>query len=61
MALAGLAVSAAVLAVALLLTSDPHHAANSLLPEPLRPFRPLPIRLINALQASQHVLGQRCH
>eukprot|EP01051_Picozoa_sp_SAG22_P002596 SAG22_NODE_118_length_19263_cov_16.155813_8_plen_326_part_00 len=45
-----IAVAGGVLAAALLLTSDPYREQNAGLPEPLQPFRPLPIRLLNALQ-----------
>jgi hypothetical protein len=50
--LVGLAAAAAALACLLLLTSDPQRAAHGALPEPLQPFRPLPIRVINALRVA---------
>ena len=53
-----LALTGAALSLGLLLVFEPYSAAHEALPEPLRPFRPLPIRLLNALNlALNTVLG----
>ena len=55
-----LAAGGAVLAAALLLACEPYADAHEALPEALRPFRPLPIRLLNALNvAASAALGGR--
>ena len=54
-----LAAGGAVLAAALLLACEPYAEAHEALPEALRPFRPLPIRLLNALNVAAAALGRQ--